>query len=395
MRRLAALGPGLLMAGAAIGVSHLVQSTRAGASFGFELLPVILFANAIKYPLFKIGHLYTSQTKENLLAGYLRLGKNWLWLFVLLNFLIGIITVAAVTLVTAGISVDLLPGLSAVSYASFALLALSFLLIFRGGYSAVERVIKVFLVLLCLTSLTAAGIAVSGWEPSVVENSERVTLIFLLALMGWMPAPLECSVWQSLWLEEKYKSNPEMTESDVIFDFNFSYALTTFMAVLFLTLGAVLMFGSGEQFSNSPIQFSGQLVNLYTSVLGHWTAPIIAICAFVAMLSTTLTVVDAYPRSVHKGLELLKVNMFSNKQIFTATCIGALVIILAFSDALKTLVDIVTIVSFLSAPIFAWLNISLYKTRNTSKAFLVCCYLGLAYFVVFSIAFLLSRLDVF
>ncbi len=32
---LQSLGPGLLFAGAAIGVSHLVQSTRAGADFGF------------------------------------------------------------------------------------------------------------------------------------------------------------------------------------------------------------------------------------------------------------------------------------------------------------------------------------------------------------------------
>ena len=32
------LGPGLLMAGAAVGVSHLVQSTRAGAVYGFGLL---------------------------------------------------------------------------------------------------------------------------------------------------------------------------------------------------------------------------------------------------------------------------------------------------------------------------------------------------------------------
>ena len=32
------LGPGLLFAGAAIGVSHLVQSTRSGADFGFGLI---------------------------------------------------------------------------------------------------------------------------------------------------------------------------------------------------------------------------------------------------------------------------------------------------------------------------------------------------------------------
>ena len=36
------LGPGLLFAGAAIGVSHLVQSTRAGADFGFGLLWALL-----------------------------------------------------------------------------------------------------------------------------------------------------------------------------------------------------------------------------------------------------------------------------------------------------------------------------------------------------------------
>ena len=35
---LQSLGPGLLFAGAAIGVSHLVQSTRAGAEFGFGLI---------------------------------------------------------------------------------------------------------------------------------------------------------------------------------------------------------------------------------------------------------------------------------------------------------------------------------------------------------------------
>jgi len=46
------LGPGLLFAGAAIGVSHLVQSTRAGADFGFSLLWVLILSNIIKYPFF-------------------------------------------------------------------------------------------------------------------------------------------------------------------------------------------------------------------------------------------------------------------------------------------------------------------------------------------------------
>ena len=46
---LAALGPGLVWAAAAVGVSHLVQSTRAGASYGFALVGVVVVANLLKY----------------------------------------------------------------------------------------------------------------------------------------------------------------------------------------------------------------------------------------------------------------------------------------------------------------------------------------------------------
>ena len=55
LTRLKKLGPGLLFAGAAIGVSHLVQSTRAGADFGWGLLWALLLVNLFKYPFFQFG----------------------------------------------------------------------------------------------------------------------------------------------------------------------------------------------------------------------------------------------------------------------------------------------------------------------------------------------------
>jgi len=48
------LGPGLLFAGAAIGVSHLVQSTKSGADFGLGLVWALIIANIFKYPFFSI-----------------------------------------------------------------------------------------------------------------------------------------------------------------------------------------------------------------------------------------------------------------------------------------------------------------------------------------------------
>ena len=42
------LGPGILMAAAAIGASHLVASTRAGAEFGWQLAWLVLAVNLLK-----------------------------------------------------------------------------------------------------------------------------------------------------------------------------------------------------------------------------------------------------------------------------------------------------------------------------------------------------------
>lgn len=66
---LKAIGPGLIWAAAAIGVSHLVQSTRAGAAYGFELIWFIVLINLIKYPFFKFGPRYASATGESLMHG--------------------------------------------------------------------------------------------------------------------------------------------------------------------------------------------------------------------------------------------------------------------------------------------------------------------------------------
>lgn len=73
IKQLKNLGPGLLFAGAAIGVSHLVQSTRAGADFGLGLIWALILVTLFKYPFFQYGPRYAAATGESLLDGY----KNW------------------------------------------------------------------------------------------------------------------------------------------------------------------------------------------------------------------------------------------------------------------------------------------------------------------------------
>ena len=62
-------GPGVLMASAAIGGSHLVASTQAGALYGWQLAIMIILANLFKYPFYRFGTEYAYSTGESLVAG--------------------------------------------------------------------------------------------------------------------------------------------------------------------------------------------------------------------------------------------------------------------------------------------------------------------------------------
>lgn len=93
-------GPGLLWAAAAIGVSHLVQSTRAGANAGFALTGVILLALILKYPFFEYGPRYAAATGTSLVEGYRRIGRWALWLYLGITLATTVAIVAAIVLFT-------------------------------------------------------------------------------------------------------------------------------------------------------------------------------------------------------------------------------------------------------------------------------------------------------
>ena len=98
------LGPGLLFAGAAIGVSHLVQSTKAGADFGLGLIWALIIANIFKYPFFQYGPKYALSSGESVLKGYKKLSRNILIVYFFLTIATMFSIQTAVTIVTAGIA---------------------------------------------------------------------------------------------------------------------------------------------------------------------------------------------------------------------------------------------------------------------------------------------------
>lgn len=99
--KFAIFGPGILMATAAIGGSHLVSSTQAGALFGSQLIWLIVAVNLLKYPFFKYAVEYTSHSKHTVVEGYHAHYRFGFKVFVLLNIFAAIVNTAGVLLLTA------------------------------------------------------------------------------------------------------------------------------------------------------------------------------------------------------------------------------------------------------------------------------------------------------
>ena len=143
------------------------------------------------------------------------------------------------------------------------------------------------------------------WPAEAVGSA--VPFVFLLALAGWMPSGVDSAVWSSLWTLAKNDASGEPCSVETARqDFAVGYAGTGVLAFAFLTLGAGVMFGSGETFSPQGPLFSTQLVDLYSATLGAWTRPVVLVAVVTTMLSTALTVLDGGPRAIERSLLVLR-----------------------------------------------------------------------------------------
>lgn len=407
------LGPGLLFSGAAIGVSHLVMSTKAGARFGLSVLVFVILANFFKYPFFQFGPRYAVATGRDLLDGYQQVGKNALHLYVAFTVITMFIFIAAVTIVTAGLAIVLLDLTITVWQTSFILLIITALILSFGHYHYLVRIIKVIIIGLTVSTIIAFfmslyaklnlgfNISPSFITPSLFSDS---SISFLIALMGWMPAPIELSVWHSIWQLEKKKDDPSAGSLEgALIDFNVGYYGTAIIALLFVCLGAFLMYGTGQEFPSDAIGFSRSIINLYTKSLGNWAWWVIAIAAFTTMFSTTITLLDAYSRVMAKSLHLIsneswsfniKNNDFNYNIWLLVNVMGALFVLGIYLENMASLTSFATILSFITAPIFAGLNYKVINDSHIPREFRISyankilSYFGLGFLTIVTVLYL-------
>ncbi len=146
------------MASAAVGGSHLIASTQAGALYGWQLALIIILTNLFKYPFFRFSTHYTLDTGKSLIEGYAEKSRVYLWVFLILCIISATINAGAVAIVTAAIVKMAAPSLMFDAGTVAALIMASCLIIVVSGrYRALDRVSKIIIVTLSIATLAAAG----------------------------------------------------------------------------------------------------------------------------------------------------------------------------------------------------------------------------------------------
>ena len=399
--KLSKLGPGLLFAGAAIGVSHLVQSTRAGADFGWGFIWALILVNLFKYPFFQYGPRFTVATNTSLLDGYYKLGKGYLRAYFVLNIATMFTIQTAVTIVTAGLASQIFGVSDNLVYWSVVITLICTVILWIGKYATLDRIVKWVILTLTITTIIAVGLAsIKNTTPlSLVQIFPAETnLLFLIAFMGWMPAPMDISIWHSLWTIEKNKElSSKVTMKESLLDFNVGYWVTLILGACFMGLGVFVMFGTGTEFSSQGGVFASQLINLYTSTIGTGVYFLIAIAALTTMFSTTITTLDASPRAMNKTIELLyPKRKRSDYKLWLLILAGGTISIFTFLlSEMGLLIRIATVLSFITAPFYAFLNFKLVrsdqmpKKDKPGKGLQILSVFGLLFLTSFAVGYLL------
>jgi Mn2+/Fe2+ NRAMP family transporter len=406
-------GPGILFASTAIGVSHLVQSTRAGADFGLLLLGFVIVVSLLKYPFFEYGSRYANVTQTSIIDGYKKLGKPVLWMYFLITIASMFFITGAVGFVTAGFFENLF-GLDFLGQWTIILLfGICVLILAIGRYNILDSLIKIVAIVLLVSTVCAFLLVL--WNGPVEPAEDFIPkelwtsggILFLLALMGWMPTALDLSAWNSLWTLERMKQTnyrPKLKET--LFEFRLAYSITAILAVMFVTLGSFIFFGSGEELPNNNADFAQMVITLYTQTIGEWSYLIIAAAAFAVMFGTIIAVFDGYSRSLQRTVELIftkkeevirtKFRSFYILFLFVLLS-GSLIVVLQFGGNLREIVDFATVLSFMIAPVIAIFNFRLvtgkYLEKNVQPSIWlkVLSFVGILFLSGFAIYFLITR----
>ena len=167
------------------------------------------------------------------------------------------------------------------------------------------------------------------------------------------------------------------------------------------------MHGSGQEFSSAGPVFSSQLVELYTDTFGDATRLLVLVAVLTTIFSTTLVVIDGYPRVIDRCIQNLgtreepKHDAPIGLGYWTTLVVFGVLNVLGlslFTRSLTPMIDFSTIFAFATAPVLGYLNLRAVTSSDMppdhrpGRAMLTLSYVGLLLLGGTTIVYLALRL---
>jgi Mn2+/Fe2+ NRAMP family transporter len=406
---IAKLGPGLMLAAAAVGVSHLVHATRAGAGFGLSLVWMVILISVLKYPAFRFAVDYASQTDRSLVHAYSRLGRialAWLTIAMAVDFFVA---TTAVALVTAGLFISVFDLPYSGPQVAIALCLVTAAILINGHYAKAERIVKLLVLLFSVLALVATLLAL----PELGSNGRDLfgelkpgwpLAAFVIAMAGWMPMPLSGTIFLSMWArEKKATSSVAFGHKTAIADLRFGWVLAVVLAVCFVLLGTAILFQTDRVAPASAGEFATELLAIFTSAIGAWSYPLIAIAAIAVMWSGVFALMDVLPRVSARLADHVagraEGKTYRYSTFLVIQFLGITLILLFMMRNFGTFIDFATSAGFISAPALAYFNYRAVTSPDVAASYrptialLVWHWVGFAAMALFAVAFFVQRVS--
>ena len=405
---LSRLGPGMMLAAVAVGVSHLVFSTQAGANFGLSLLWLIVLISLLKYPAFRFAVDYASVTGESLVTAYSKISKLAIGWLIVGFFTDMMIATGAIALVTSGLLISIFELPFSAPQVAVVLMVVSALVLVNGQYTKAERIVKTlvlgFSVLTVVATLAALPLIGSADRGVFAElTPSRALIVFMIAVAGWMPMPTNGAVLISRWVCEKRDATQgEFDRRIAASDFRIGYTLTIVLAICFLVLGTAILFDTGRSVPETAGAFATEFLSVFTTAIGQWSYPIIAIAGIAVMWSTQIALMDVMPRVTDRLFGILThraPDAPSRYATFLAIqVVGVSVILLFLMGGFNSFLYFTTSVGFVAAPAVAYYNYVAITSKDVppdarpGRFITLWNWIAVAAMVVFAAGFLYTSL---
>lgn len=398
----------MMLAAIAVGVSHLVQATRAGAEYGLSFIWLIGLIVILKYPAFRFAVDYASATGRSLVTGYAnvsRLALGWLGVAFFVDMFIAS---GAVALVTAGLVISIFDLPFAGPPVAVAIMLLSAVILLQGQYPKAERIVKVLVVSFSILTLVALLFALpmlgsDGRDIFATVTPDRSLAIFVIAVAGWMPMPMTGAVFHSMWICMRRRHGDEQfRHRQALDDLRFGYGLTFVLAICFLVMGTAVLFQTGREVADNAGAFASELLRIFTVVIGDWIYPIIAVAALAVMWSTLIALLDALPRVSDRLVGILTGRPADAPRRYTRflllQVLGVSLILLFMMRGFGAFIDFATSTGFIAAPALAYYSYRAVTSNDVdepyrpARSLVIWNWISVVTLACFALGYLLLRL---